>query len=346
MSGAALLIRLIAGVLPAHSTPRYREEWEADLAGAHELGISPASIVVGAAATAISIDRLDPAVTGMSRGALAVRRARWAGLFLGTALVLGFGWLVGALPLAIQVIAMVSVLVGTLLLAGAAVAAFGGNGPRRVVLGFGVIIGAVLVMAVSLFMPLFGVLSFFGLGAGLVTLLIAAGRSGEGASMPRARRILLALLFSVMTLVVGSLGIVHIVVWNPLAKLPGMTLDEIYAQMAAAGEGTGAAFIVAWAVCWTLGAAALPIVVALPFANRRIGARAIATAGFLLIGATVFGQWFAGFSMGMGIADTFMTSGGDAAVSGLVLSWIGQVAIIGALCCALPPRALALSPAS
>lgn len=346
MSALNALVGVIAATLPAHSRPRYLEEWRADLEGASELDVAPWSIVLGAAATAISIDRLAPSVTGMTRGALALRRARWAGAFLGTALVLGFGWLIGALPFVVQVIAMVSVLVGALLLAGAAVAAFGGSGPRRVAIGIGVIAGAVLVMAISLFMPLLGALSFFGIAAGVVIVLIAAGRGGAGTSMPRARRVSLALPFSLMTLAAGFLGVMHIVVWSPLAKVPGMTLDEIYAAMAAAGEGTGVVFIVAWAVCWTLGAVALPVLVALPFADHRIGRRAIATAGFLLIGTTVFGQWFAGFSMGMGLADTFMTSGADAAATGLVLTWIGQGSIIAALFCALPPRRLALSPAS
>ena len=52
MTAAERAIHAIAQTVPAHSRPRYREEWLADVAGAPDLGIAPTSVVLGAAATA------------------------------------------------------------------------------------------------------------------------------------------------------------------------------------------------------------------------------------------------------------------------------------------------------
>jgi hypothetical protein len=250
--------------------------------------------------------------------------------------------LVAGIGTGLQLIAFTAGGVGLLLVAGALVAAFGAAGTRGLLLSIGLVLAGALLIALTALSALFGVLAFGAAGAALVVVL-AIGRDQPDAGPtppPRGRRVLVALPFSIATLAVGGLGLAHILVWNPQAKLPGMTLDEIYAGMAAAGEGTGAAFIVAWIVCWALGAAALPVLVALPVADRRLRSRGIAAAGFVLIGATVVGQWFAGFGMGMGIADAFMTSGGDAALTGALLALIGQASLVAALVVALPPRRL------
>jgi hypothetical protein len=56
----------------------------------------------------------------------------------------------------------------------------------------------------------------------------------------------------------------------------------------------------------------------------------------------------AGFSMGMSLADTFATSGGDAAVTGPLIALAGQACVVAALFLALvsPRRALLAAPVS
>jgi len=354
MTASDTIVRAVAATLPVHSRSRYREEWLADLAGADELGLARATIVGGALVTSATIDRTDPHVSGMPRPVLAARRGRWAGLFLGTSMVLGIGGfflggslgtrdaaIIAGIGTGLQLIAFAAGAVGLLLLAAALVAAFGAAGARGLVMSAGIVAGGVLLIVLAMLSPVFGMLSLGATAAAFVVVL-AIGRTQPGApsTLPRGRRIVVALPFSLATLAVGGLGLAHILIWNPLAKLPGMTLDEIYAGMAAAGEGTGAVLIIAWTTCWTLGAVALPVIVALPVADARLSARGIAAAGFILIGATVFGQWFAGFGMGMGIADAFMTTGGDTALTGPMLALVGQAALVASLVAALPPRRL------
>jgi hypothetical protein len=78
---AETLVDAVARTLPVLARERYREEWLADLAGAREPQLAPGSIVRGAVMTALSIDRTDPRVTGISRSVLAVNRLRWAAAF-------------------------------------------------------------------------------------------------------------------------------------------------------------------------------------------------------------------------------------------------------------------------
>ncbi len=45
----------------------------------------------------------------------------------------------------------------------------------------------------------------------------------------------------------------HLMVWNPLAKVPGRSLDQIYAGLAAANEAQFVPpFLVGWIVFWSL----------------------------------------------------------------------------------------------
>lgn len=65
-----------------------------------------------------------------------------------------------------------------------------------------------------------------------------------------------------------------------------------------------------------------------------------------MVGLTAATHWMAGFNMGMSLADTFMTSGGDAAVSGPVIAIVGQTALIAALLVGLAPHRVNLARAS
>lgn len=355
MSVASAIVTAISATIPPFARERYREEWMADLAGARELELPESSVVGGAAMTALTINRSDPLVTGITTARLVARRMRWAAAFLGSAAVLGFGGFVrgdfslrgddGSLALApigfaIQSTAALFAVCGLFAGLSALAVAFGSNA-RRAALVVGVGLVAITVsIAMMLFIPAFALL-----GVPLVLATIIVGTSGEKASttaqsLPAWGRAALSLSFSLLTFAVIVAGVLHITVWNPLAKAPGLSLDEIYAAMAAANESPATIPIVAWAALWGLAAIVLPTLATLPRLGLFFTAQRIVVAGLFLVGATAGFLFFANFNMGMSLADTFMTSGWDAAISGSVIAVIGQIALVIALLVGLSPRAL------
>ncbi len=132
----------------------------------------------------------------------------------------------------------------------------------------------------------------------------------------------------------ATLGALHVLVWNPLAKVPGNSLAGLYAVMTARGESPAwpAATVGVWASGWL----ALSLVfLAVAVVGRRgvlsrLDPRRIARTALVAVAGIGLSTWSAGFGMGMSIADAFATSGGDAAVTGPLLSVIGVAAGIAA----------------
>lgn len=358
MTAAESTVRLIARTLPVGARARYREEWLADLEGSRELGLSPGSVVGAAAITAITMDRTHPAITGIPRAELAKRRASWAAAHLGSAAVLavglflwggyqnlsivlpGPGLVINAVGAIVGLTTALFVLLGIIAGIGALTAAADAHGWKLLrYLGLGVLASVVAVLGL-ITTPLFGMLAGVAALAAVVVVASTRGRTPDAAPTPRARRVLLALTFTALTLTGVAVGVLHITVWNPVAKLPGMTLDEIYGAMAAADQSTGEVMIVIWAAFWSLAAITLPILCLVPRLDRVLSTRRVVVIGLLIVGGTVFFQWFAGFSMGMNMADTFMTTGGDAAPTGAVLTILGQAALVAALLVGLRPHRL------
>ncbi|CAN5515366.1 hypothetical protein BH10ACT7_BH10ACT7_07350 [soil metagenome] len=358
MTAAESTVRLIARTLPVGVRNRYREEWLADIEGSRELGLKAGSVVGAAAITALTMDRTDPSITGIPRAQLAKRRASWAAAFLGSAAVLavglflwggyqnlsiflpGPGLVINAVGAIVGLATALFLLFGIIAGIGALTAAADAHGWKLLrYLGLGVIASVVAILGL-ISTPLFGMLAGVAALAAIVVVASTRGAAPQAQPERRSRRVLLALVFTFLTLAGVTAGVLHITVWNPLAKMPGMTLDEIYAAMDAANQGTGAHLIVAWAVFWSLAAITLPILCLVPRLDRLLSSRRILVIGLLVVGGTVFFQWFAGFGMGMSMADTFMTSGGDAAPTGAVLTILGQVALVAALLVGLRPHRL------
>lgn len=355
------LLGLIVVLLPAPVRDRYREEWAADLDGASELGVRPSSIIFGACARVVSIDRIDPVISGMTYREAAWHRGRWSLAYLGTAVILvallwmagGFSGRGAADPLAplaflgpaIQIVALVSGLIGMLCMAGAAQAALRARPAKPALVALAVpavIVALVLVIAIFSFMLV--AIAPIGLAA---LLVFAAGRrpgairtaTGDSRfTSLRARRIVAASLFASTALMTVSAGLLHILVWNPMARVPHLSLAEIYAQLAAANESPGPAFIGGWAGFWTVAALATVVVAALPQRSvmAAMSLRRIVVLGLCLIAGAALSSWIAGFAMGMSLADTFATSGADAAVTGPLLTALGCLTAIAALFVSLP----------
>lgn len=157
-----------------------------------------------------------------------------------------------------------------------------------------------------------------------------------------------ALVGTLVVLGEAALAVAHILVWNPSAKVPGLTVPEIYAQMAARSEPAGDAVI--WAVVW--GATWVPLgllfLATAIFGNRgplrRLDARRVARAALVALIGIGFTQRVAGFSMGMSVADAFAVSGGDSALSGLLLTAAATVAGAIVALRVLPPASVAAAP--
>jgi hypothetical protein len=131
-------------------------------------------------------------------------------------------------------------------------------------------------------------------------------------------------------LVVIGLATLHLLVWNPLSKLPGFTLDQIYATLGEWEDGvdaTPAAAAIA-ATLVTLASAAATLVAV---RRGRVTTHQIVTGGLVLVHATTFLMWWAGFGLGMDLADAFATSGGDAAPTGWLLALGGTGCLVTAI---------------
>ncbi|MGN6271475.1 MAG: hypothetical protein ACTHMQ_00135 [Protaetiibacter sp.] len=353
---AAAVIGIIVATLPAGARERYREEWLADAVGARELGVSEWSVVGGAFGVAASIDREDPLLSGMPPRRLMFRRLRVAlATLIPTLMLLVFGvmwgvWsparspgiLAGApgLGRVLLVLVLVAGAVGLIALVGSLRARNRARG-RRQWGAADVAVAATLPLAVAatVLVPVVSGLLVFGGLLGVVVLLAVEDPRPQQHPLRRLSAALLAAFCagSILAALAGSL--LHIYLWNPLARMPGMTLDEIYAGLSAARELPSPVLPVAWAGVWCLIAVALVVLAAVPVPGirRRATARRIVGIGILGVALVTSGSWFVGFGMGMGMADAFMTSGGDAAVSGPILTLIGLVSLIAAVLLGLLP---------
>lgn len=105
----------------------------------------------------------------------------------------------------------------------------------------------------------------------------------------------------------AALAAVQILVLNPLAAAPGLTLEGIRAEMAAANESLGhevVFFVLGIGVALAVGVAVVSIVAKAP---PIVPGRAFLAV--LMFGA--FGYFAASFGAGMALADTFGISGAD-----------------------------------
>lgn len=341
-------------LLPDGLRPRYREEWLGSLRDAHELDVPRAAIVRGAYLTALGTPR-SPAAFGLTPGELGFRRLRWAAAWFAAALVLlNGGWLVPGEALPAPLASLVSTgLTGLAIVAagsGAVAATIGLRTllpVRRPWLGWllaaGIALaGAAVVLALlGVFALAFALLLGYVAGLGLVVIATAWPIAREPAlrrtvpGIPARLGVRRSALLAAATLLAALVvAVMHLLVWNPMAKVPGLGLAEIYAELAARGEhpSLGIGFVLAWAAMW-LPLVLLFLAVAVvgprgPLRNldeRRVARSALT--GLALLG---FGVFVAGFNLGMSLADAFMISGGDAALSGALLTAGATVAGIAA----------------
>ena len=350
-----ILLRVLASLLPPLARERYLEEWRADAAGAADAGVHRRDVVLGAIVLSLSLDRDLPAHTGEPQGMLPRRLARRGfALLVAAGVILTGTYLTGggivpegeaatsivltALQTTGWVVIRCAVLlavVGAVYVAGAAYAAHTRTARATLVAAIAgpaiVLVGASVPGAPGWLVIVGVVVVILGLVGGLAVLggtrPIALGLRAAS----RRQRVPAALVGAALVITVVVVGAIDVLVWNPLAKVPGMELSTIYATMSSR-DGfdltSNAVMVLIWAVFWTV-----PALVVLALAAHRAGTaltpRRLAIVILGLIGGAIFFRFFAGFGFGMSIADTFATNGGDASVVSAVLPYLGQLALAG-----------------
>ncbi|MDO4898256.1 MAG: hypothetical protein Q3965_03010 [Rothia sp. (in: high G+C Gram-positive bacteria)] len=139
---------------------------------------------------------------------------------------------------------------------------------------------------------------------------------------------------------VSALALVslHIFRWNPLAAAPTTSLAEIYRQMSAAGEFSPTAVTFAFALAGIVQAASIALHF---FFCTRPGYTRLRAFGWCLLGiwGSLLVLWlFAGWHIGMGLADTYAISGGNhARLSATSIRLVLLSLFVTALICLLRP---------
>lgn len=347
-------LEAIALLLPVAARARYIEEWRADLDGAHELGLPAISVVWGALRTAASMDRRAPSVTGISQAVLSHRRWRWAATATTCGVVAAGGALFWSLSSHGALTSFGAVVLQTVALAlfiGAAAAAVGGTlatvrvGHRFVLTLQGAAIVAILAAAGFLGVPPATMaLAASASVAGACSASAVLARQDDSKDPTRNHRLAVA-GFTLALVSTVAWGMTHALVWNPMARIPDRDLAEIFRQMATAGQNNGAGFVVGWGVLWlTMGAVYLSLMTVSPLRNTRT--RTAVIAGLALVAGACVTSWLAAAALGANLADTFPVAGADAAISGMPLAAVGQLALLLLAALTLPPPALKVDPAT
>ena len=123
----------------------------------------------------------------------------------------------------------------------------------------------------------------------------------------------------------AAFGAVQILVLNPLAAAPGLTLQQMHLEMSAAGESLNAPSVIA-----ILGlGVALALFVAVGCLLGRVQPTRAAAAFLLLLMLGVPAYFVASFGPGMSLADAFGISGADASPWALPLYAVSALAMFG-----------------
>ncbi|ANP71179.1 hypothetical protein [Cryobacterium arcticum] len=121
-------------------------------------------------------------------------------------------------------------------------------------------------------------------------------------------------------------GTMQILVWNPLAAVPGASLDDIHRRLGSTGGSLGQPVVLAWAV---IGVVLAALVLALA---RRLPATpptAILAAVLWLVGLGAPSHFAASFGAGLSLADGYGISGAAYAPWGGVLYLVSTAAFLG-----------------
>ncbi len=144
------------------------------------------------------------------------------------------------------------------------------------------------------------------------------------------------------------LGLLDGLVWGVEHQAGGLPATAVYAALSDLDRASGIVSVVVWAAVWSLGPVVL--VVVRHWSLRRGAsdhdvARVVGVLGFLGVGAIVFFQGWATFSIGMSIADTLPPYTGSRSPFWSAYASLGAVfGFVGLLLALAPPRGSGASP--
>ncbi|KQR86451.1 hypothetical protein [Microbacterium sp. Leaf179] len=147
------------------------------------------------------------------------------------------------------------------------------------------------------------------------------------ASTTRLPTLIAALSGVVAVCAYAGVALLQILVWNPEAARPGLTAAQVWAEVGAANQGPPGAFVVGVIAIGPLFA----LVLALLFVLTGAGVWST-IAGYLgLLFAGMPGYFVASFGPGMGLADTYLISGGDFSPGRLPLYAVSALSVVALL---------------
>ena len=152
--------------------------------------------------------------------------------------------------------------------------------------------------------------------------LAATGRYLQG-----MKPVTVAVLGGLAVVLYAAVAALQILVWNPLAAVPGASLVEISGHLDHTGEAFSPWSVLATLLVGPVLALALVVIAAL----GRLSAVWCGAAVCAVIAAGALGYFGAAFIPGMSLADAYGISGGDHAPGGLVLCAVSAVAAAGAI---------------
>lgn len=286
-------------------------------AGRHaRAGVSFLAVAVILAATSVSVDLTVPALASGDWRAIVASASHalefaavWVALPLGVALVVSAGehppgWR-RALAVAAAVAAPIAVQ-----LSGAA------RSPFLILLA--------LAAAVS----------------GYALIVFGVTEHRRDTSNPGRVMVAIAVL-SAANLAVIALGLLHLLVWNPLARVPALDGAQIYLVL---GEGPGGVDggPAAWAAVATLATVAAATCAFIGARRGSVNVHLVVTGGLLLIHATSFFLWWAGIGIGEDLAAAFGGTVADASPVGSLIALAGAACLAAAILIQLLPATAAV----
>lgn len=154
--------------------------------------------------------------------------------------------------------------------------------------------------------------------------------------MPRRRAVLvIAVAGTVAVVTYAVVAALQILVLNPRAGAPGLSLEQIHADMAAMNEAPGTVGVLIFLGLGVVLALGLLVLLATR-ADATPRAAAYAYLLMLALGAPVY--FVASFGPGMALADTYFISGGDHTPWGAVLYCVSLAALVGVAVSLIVPR--------
>jgi len=210
--------------------------------------------------------------------------------------------------------------------------------PRWVLLP-ALVIGGLLTTALAILPGAF-IIVMLSAAAAAIAAAVLAVRAIRTRSTERRSRVGSISIGVIALTVFASVGVgaLDLLVLSPEWMAPGFTVAEIYAALSPGDLSSGLVMIYIWIVFWAIVALVYLTIVLFSVGSATPSTHWMLTAGFTIIAAMVFFQFWAGFSLGNSISDTLPPFTGGRHAVGVLYGIVGQFSLVAALWCGIAPR--------